>query len=155
MLRSARFHNLNGCELIPYSDCARRCLIIVGVPAAAAAASFEIFQDTFDDASFPLLFVARNVSLGRLSVGAWYARAPSVSVIVEPGAVVGELSTTLVAGDLITRGAEIGEIAASSRGGPGSIYVLDVPALGRSVGFKYRQVRAGSGGGWKVGWEIG
>ena len=142
VLRQALIHNLDGCTIIPYDDCSRRCLITVGVPPGAAGASFDIFQDALDTNSYPLLIVETGTRLGRLRVGDWFARAPSMSVFVQPAAYVGSLSTTLVAGNLRTEGAFTGYISASARGGPGSIYVLDVPATGWSAGFRYRQVSA-------------
>jgi len=108
VLRQAKFHNLDGCFKAPYVDCSRRCLITIGVSPGAANASFDVFQDPSDTKSFPNLYVKRGARLGTLRVGDWFAKVPSMSVYLRPGALVGQLTTALVDGFVYYEGSSVG-----------------------------------------------
>jgi len=62
VLSSAKLFNLDGCAIVPYDECSRRCLITVGVTPAASGATFTVSQDATDE-EFPTVTLDENVTV--------------------------------------------------------------------------------------------
>lgn len=128
---------VDACEGEPMRRCEHVCLLTVGVPADASG-GFDIYQDAKDEA-WPVITVRAGVRVARLSVGAWFARSETASIVVEEGAEIGSLTAKLQHGSLTSHSAAIDEVSFESKMGDGSVYLLGVPTTTADVEFSYRQ----------------
>ena len=131
-------NNAGACADAATRSCRATCLVTVTVPDAAADATFQIDQPSDDGATAPVVTVAGGTTVGTLSVGAWWKKAPTLSIRIEAEASVGTLSARLLAGDVSAVNATIGDVAVQADEG-GSIYLLDLHETSTDVTVNWRQ----------------
>ena len=127
------FHNLDGCNDMPFFSCRRRCLVTVHVSPAASSGSgyFAVSQQPLDP-SAPLIQMRPGTTLPSLALKVYKPPSggstglPSASVLLEGAAITGTLTARLLHGSLTTRNTTLGDVDATAEGS-GSIYLLDVP----------------------------